>query len=153
MNTSTTLIELKNLINERKVDITGGYNQWFSILCGIANELGAAGEEFAHEISQYSPTYNYEDTSKTYKNIIKYNYTRTTISTLFYYARLNGVELKNNNSISRAQSMVTPTETPPRRRHHAEPFFFDEQGYFHFTRTEEQERLMSAKYTSPICPF
>lgn len=78
------------IIQQYNIDITGGYEHWFSIGCSIANEFKEAGRDYFHIISSKSSKYNFSDADRQYNHCLKnsYNYG---IGTFFYYCRLNGV--------------------------------------------------------------
>jgi len=85
---------LHNHITANRIDITGDYGQWFSILCSIYSELGeAAGEDYAYDISQYSNSFEEPTFKMTWRNVCKYGAYKHTIATLFHYAKQAGINL------------------------------------------------------------
>lgn len=84
---------LHNHITANRIDITGDYGQWFSILCSIYSELGEAGEDYAYDISQYSKSFKEPTFKMTWRNVCKYGAYKHTIATLFYYAKQAGINL------------------------------------------------------------
>jgi hypothetical protein len=76
-------------IRANKIDITGGYAQWWEIGCALANEFGEAGRELFHMVSQFGD-YDAEITDKKFDEALKgYNFG---IDTFFHYAKLCGVD-------------------------------------------------------------
>jgi hypothetical protein len=76
------------IIDINRLDITGNNEQWFEILCSIANEYGESGRGFAHLISQYYLLYNYNRCDNDYSRALKKNYSYN-IGTFFYYLKQN----------------------------------------------------------------
>lgn len=75
------IIEYKNL------DITGSNEQWFTILCSIANEYGESGRGFAHLVSQNSTLYEYKRCDEDYTRALKTNYNYG-LGTFYHYFKL-----------------------------------------------------------------
>lgn len=74
------------IIEAKHIDITGSNEQWFTILCAIANEFGEAGRNFAHLISQYSLMYDSNRCDKDYSRALKSNYGYN-LGTFYYYLK------------------------------------------------------------------
>lgn len=81
-----TFFKALKLIEHNHIDITGDNEQWFTILCAIANEYGEAGRGFAHIISQYSILYDGNKCDKDYNRALKSNYSYS-IGTFYYYLK------------------------------------------------------------------
>lgn len=75
-------------------DITGDYNQWVRIGFAIASQFGDAGENYFHHISSFSPQYNQQQCAKQYK-FCNRNKQGVSISTFYYYAKLNGCKISD----------------------------------------------------------
>jgi len=84
--------KLFQLITSTGTDITGDYNQWFEIGCSLANEFGAAGLDYFHDISRFSQKYDGKTTDKQFKHCLKHGY-KFSLDTFFYYAKLAGITL------------------------------------------------------------
>jgi len=82
-------------IEDRLIDITGNYSQWFQIGCALANEFGEAGREFFYRVSQYSDLYEEATTDKQFSACLKglNSSTPIHINTLFHFAKQYGVIL------------------------------------------------------------
>lgn len=67
-------------------DITGGYPQWFEILCALASTFGEDGRDYAHRISQYGD-YDPGETDRQYTECLEHGGYNYTFATFLYYAR------------------------------------------------------------------
>lgn len=85
-----------NVIQRSHIDITGGYEDWFSLGCSIANEFGESGREYYHILSGISEKYSYKSTENQYNHCLKNKYTYN-IGTFFYFCKLHGIENKYNS--------------------------------------------------------
>lgn len=78
-------------IVEAKVDITINYKRWLNIGFGFSLEMGEAGRELFHQVSQYYPGYKHEECDKQYDNCLKRLQTGgkegITIASFFKYAK------------------------------------------------------------------
>jgi hypothetical protein len=76
------------------VDITGNYDQWVEVGRSLVGEYGEGGRSYFHALSRISDKYkSAEDCDKTYNACIK-NPGNYSGSTIFYYAKDQGVYLK-----------------------------------------------------------
>lgn len=73
-------------IVERKIDITGGNQDWFKIGCALVAEFDEEGREMFRQVSQFLPSYDEEILNYRYDSCLekRYNYS---IGTFFYYAK------------------------------------------------------------------
>lgn len=84
-------------------DITGDYIQWRNIAFALASEYGEQGRDRFHHISSYSSQYETLDCDKAYSAAMrsqealpKSGKSKTiTISSLYYYAHREGIDLRN----------------------------------------------------------
>jgi len=90
-----------NKIQQSRIDITGNYEQWFSIGCSLANEFGEIGRNYYHSVSQYYSGYTQKETEKQFSDCLKHSY-RYTIATFFEYCKLYRIEFKE------VQELVQP---------------------------------------------
>ncbi len=101
-------------IVEAKVDITGDYKSWLNIGFGFSLELGEAGRELFHQVSQFYPGYKYEECDKQYSTCIKRLQTGgkegITIASFFKYAKDAGITISHLNVKENAQA--TPCLAP-----------------------------------------
>jgi hypothetical protein len=94
---------LLNKITSTGCDITSGYQAWFEIGCGLANEFGEAGRSYFNDISRFNAGYKSNDTDRQFNHCLKHSY-QFSIKTFFHYCQLHGVTLDK-------------PETKPQRTH------------------------------------
>jgi len=58
-------------IEARKIDLTYGYNEWFSIGCSFAGTFGEQGREYYHRVSQFHPDYTPTKTDIQFNHCLK----------------------------------------------------------------------------------
>ena len=70
-------------------DLTEGYDNWFNIGVGLANDLGEEGRDLYHRISQFNAGYSIGDCDRKYSDCIKAledpSYKHHTVATFFKY--------------------------------------------------------------------
>lgn len=81
-------------IEVQRLDITGNYRQWFSLLSSLAT-LGETGRDYAHRISQFYSTYNSRETDRQFDHCLRMRSNRFTLGTLFRIAKDNGITFRN----------------------------------------------------------
>lgn len=79
-----------NIIQNRLIDITGNYEDWFALGCSLANEFGESGREYYHIISNVSNKYDYKKTDDQFNLCLKSKY-GFNIGTFFHYCKINGI--------------------------------------------------------------
>lgn len=84
LNEANDFYKALEIITKNSLDITGSNEQWFSILCGIANEFGEGGRSYAHLISQYSELYDSGRCDIDYSRALKVSYSYG-IGTFYHY--------------------------------------------------------------------
>lgn len=82
------------LIEGRRLDITPGYGEWFSIGCALANEFGEPGRDYFHRTSQFYSGYDPGATDKQFNHCLQHAY-RFTLGTFFEIAQRYGLQWKN----------------------------------------------------------
>ncbi|ALM21007.1 hypothetical protein AAT17_07110 [Nonlabens sp. MIC269] len=90
--------ECLKAIERYAIDITGDNEQWFSILCAIANEYGETGRQLAHFISQYSSLYEYDRLNKDYTRALQSNYGYG-MGTFYHYFKSSVIVRQHNNNL------------------------------------------------------
>jgi VirE-like protein/primase-like protein len=77
-------------IRNRKLDLTSTYHAWFEIGCSLANELGANGRSFFHELSQFNPGYSKKECDRQFDYCLRghYNYS---IGTFYLHCKNMGI--------------------------------------------------------------
>ena len=101
-------------IVEAKVDITSDYKSWLNIGFGFSLELGEAGRDLFHQVSQFYPSYQYKECDKQYTTCI--NRLKTggkegiTIASFFKYAKDAGISI--SYSAIKGDGISTPHLAP-----------------------------------------
>lgn len=91
-------------------DITGVYDDWLKIACGLANEFGESGRGYFHSISKYHPEYNITKTDRMFDEVLKHEYRKVTIASFFKIAQDYG--LSNIKDHADSNPVITPINTP-----------------------------------------
>ena len=113
--------ECLNKILNSKIDITGNYQQWFSLGCSLANEFGEAGRTYYHTISQFYCKYKYEDTNKQFTECLKHSY-RYTIATFFEYCKNYDIEYKQYEKVLQQKQSTHNNVIIPKYQPNNNPF-------------------------------
>jgi hypothetical protein len=104
-----------------RLDITGGYGNWFALGCALANEFGEMGREFFHRISQYHTEYSAGKTDTQFTACLKNRY-RYSLGTFFELAQQHGLSWKEGLRDSKAgQSIPSAQQEAPRAQAGALP--------------------------------
>ena len=103
---------LTETIEARKVDITGGYQQWLEIGFSLKEALGEDGRSYFHRISRFYPSYSEEEADKQYDKCMRSKGEGIGPGTLFYFAKLSGVMI--NGSFRDDKEPEKESQTPPK---------------------------------------
>lgn len=101
-------------IVEAQVDITCDYKRWLNICFGFSLEMGEAGRELFHQVSQFYPGYKYEECDKQYsvcvRRIQTEGKTGITIGSFFKYAKDAGIKITPSTveAYGLSSSPITP---------------------------------------------
>ena len=93
--TNSDIERIVQQIEERKVDITGGYHQWLRIAFALADEFGEAGLDIFLRVSAQSAQFNADQARKQYEACVKARSGRVHIGSFFYAAKNHGVSLRS----------------------------------------------------------
>lgn len=102
-----------NKLQERGIDITGNYQDWFKVGCSLAS-LGESGRELFHKVSTLHPDYDYQEADKQFSIVLKRNRSDIKIATFFDYCKGAGVDLKESLNTSQAipaQNIIPTTQS------------------------------------------
>ncbi|MDJ1501824.1 PriCT-2 domain-containing protein [Xanthocytophaga agilis] len=91
---SNRLIQLLELIADKRVDLTSKYEDWRNLGFSLAATLGESGREWFHALSQFHPKYKPAEADKQYNESLKRNGYNFTEDFLFALARNHGIILK-----------------------------------------------------------
>ena len=83
------------LIEQRGIDITAGYDVWLRIGFAFASEFGEGGRDFFHRVSRQNPKYDYHEADKQYNNCLSSKGEGITIGTFFQMAKDAGIDISN----------------------------------------------------------
>lgn len=80
-----------DLVCQQKVDITSDYDNWIRVGFCIANICGLSGESLFHQVSALYPSYDYKETSRKYKELVRSTRQEVSLGSLIHMARMEGV--------------------------------------------------------------
>ena len=90
-NTIKNNVEKKiNEIQQKNIDVTVGYETWFSIGCSFANEFGESGRNYFHILSKINSEYSNSKTERQYNHCLKNKYSYS-IATFFHYCKIHNI--------------------------------------------------------------
>lgn len=100
--------DIVRAICERRIDITGGYQQWLKVCFALCDKLGEAGRSYFHAISQFSTLYVQRIADRQYTNCLKAGKAGITIASFYYLAKQAGIETvsRQTRSISQAAALA-----------------------------------------------
>lgn len=81
-----------NAIQDKNIDITRGYENWFSIGCSLANEFGENGRLYFHIISRVNEKYIEQKANNQFNQCLRKNYSYN-IATFFHFCKINNVTI------------------------------------------------------------
>lgn len=88
---------MRELSNSGK-NIVEDYYDWLRIGFAIANGFGEGGRNYYHNVSMASSKYNSQQCDKQYDRCLQgANKSGTTVGTLYYYLKENGIDLPKSN--------------------------------------------------------
>jgi hypothetical protein len=93
-------------ICNRRIDITGAYHEWLGIAYGIADKFGDEGRQYFHQISQFSPLYEFRKADKQFDACLKRSASskRATLGSFYHHAKLAGLQ-----TVTEKTKLVTQT--------------------------------------------
>ena len=86
---------LTQRIEAKKIDITGDYHQWLEIGFALKEALGEDGRSYFHRISRFYPAYDEIEADRQYDKCMRSKGKGIKPGTLFYYAKLAGIQIKS----------------------------------------------------------
>ena len=121
-------------IAARRIDITGDYAQWRDLGFAISHELGEAGREIYHQISQFYPGYSRGETDDQYTACLKgHGSNIITGRTFFKLAKDHGIDIataqprfRNSVDSARTESTESADSSPEQGADFPAPSFSDE---------------------------
>ena len=89
---------LTQMVEARRLDITGDYHRWLNIGFALVEGLGEYGREFFHRLSQYYPGYSEAEADKQYDKCMRAHGTGIRLATLFQYAKEEGIVVRSRTA-------------------------------------------------------
>ncbi|MBL7795371.1 MAG: PriCT-2 domain-containing protein [Saprospiraceae bacterium] len=100
-------------IEGRGLDITGNYDQWFSLLSALAT-FGEAGRDYAHRVSRFYGGYSSRETDKQFSACLRMgDANRFTLGTLFKVAADHGARYADTFAQEARAAIPLPAPTAP----------------------------------------
>ena len=86
------------LIEQRGIDITAGYDVWLRIGFAFSSEFGEGGRDFFHRVSRQNSKYDYHEADKQYNNCLSSKGEGITIGTFFQMAKDAGIDISGKSA-------------------------------------------------------
>jgi predicted P-loop ATPase len=83
-------------IEERKLDVTSGYENWLKLGFALGNGLGEQGRSYFHRISCFSPQYNFKLADKQFTSCLNGSKKGISIKSFFQIAKQHGIDIISN---------------------------------------------------------
>jgi hypothetical protein len=97
-NSKNSVEQIIAAIQESRIDITDGYDNWLNIGFALADEFGEGGRSHFHAVSQFHPEYNARKTDQQFTHCLRSGGTGITIASFFHLCKQYGITLKEANS-------------------------------------------------------
>lgn len=96
--------QLIQIIQDQRIDITAGIDNWLRLAYGLAGEFGEAGRDYFHAISQYHLEYDEKRTNDLFNSCLRGNSGSrpATLNTFFWLAKQHGIILRDHRPPSNA---------------------------------------------------
>jgi hypothetical protein len=89
-------------MDRKGLNLCEDYSDWIQIAYALVSEFGESGRDYFHTLSSHSSKYNSDDCNSQYtaclKNHSESKGKRSTIATLYYHAKKNGIETYSEQS-------------------------------------------------------
>ena len=89
-------------MDRKALNLCEDYSDWIQIAYALVSEFGEGGRDYFHTLSSHSSKYNSDDCNAQYtaclKNHSESKGKRSTIATLYYHAKKNGIETYSEQS-------------------------------------------------------
>jgi hypothetical protein len=89
-------------MDRKGINLCEDYSDWIQIAYALVSEFGEGGRDYFHTLSSHSSKYNSDDCNAQYtaclKNHSESKGKRSTIATLYYHAKKNGIETYSEQS-------------------------------------------------------
>jgi len=95
-NSINVIERLIAALEERRIDITGTYENWIKVGFALCTTFGEQGRGYYHRIGRMYPHYTRDETDRTYTQMLGKNNGRTKLATIIYLAKEAGVTINKN---------------------------------------------------------
>jgi predicted P-loop ATPase len=89
-------------MDRKQLNLCEDYSDWISIAYALVSEFGEQGRDHFHTLSSHSSKYNSDDCDRQYtaclKNHSESKGKKSTIATIYYYAKQNGIDAYSNQT-------------------------------------------------------
>lgn len=99
-------------IEERKIDITNGYENWLKLGFALVDGLGEQGRQYFHRLSCFHAQYDFKQADKQFTSCLKANRNGITIKSFFQLAKDNGIKLNHISKKRQDESYIKKTSKP-----------------------------------------
>jgi len=89
---------LTQIVEARRLDITGDYHRWLNIGFALVEGLGEYGRDFFHRLSQFYPGYSEAEADKQYDKCMRAHGTGIRLATLFQYTKEEGIVVRSRTA-------------------------------------------------------
>ena len=89
---------LTQMVEARRLDITGDYRRWLNIGFALVEGLGEYGRDFFHRLSRFYPGYTESEADKQYDKCMWAHGTGIRLATLFQYAKDEGIVVRSKTA-------------------------------------------------------
>jgi hypothetical protein len=111
-NDSSRLVQLLDLIVEKRIDLTSSYEDWRNLSFSLTATMGESGREWFHALSQFYDKYSPTETDKQFDASIKRNGYGFSEDFIFALARNHGIILKEYTQPTINQITAFEAEKP-----------------------------------------
>ncbi len=84
-------------IEQSRIDITAGYDNWRDLAFALSEELGESGRSYFHRISRLNHDYDQSESDKQYDSCLKSHGSGITIKTFFQKAKEAGISITTSS--------------------------------------------------------
>lgn len=89
---------LTQIVEARRLDITGDYHRWLNIGFALVEGLGENGRDFFHRLSRFYPGYSEAEADRQYDKCLRAHGTGIRLATLFQYAKEEGIVVRSRTA-------------------------------------------------------
>mgnify|MGYP000465863065 CR=1 FL=1 len=120
-------------IQDQRIDITEGYENWRDLGFAFEDEFGEQGRDYFHAISEMYPGYDPKECDRQFIKCVRHRGSGISIGTFFYECRKHGITLGNDLNGSNGEYEADKnTDSENSATYGINPYtgeVFDERGY------------------------